>query len=296
MEGRFGESDRTIWGRMRAQTNKFAPWGLALGGACAPVSGAVTQTFRHPDILEIARRDGRVSVDGLASHFGVTAQTIRRDLAELAEAGKLERVHGGAILPSGVSNYGYDARRAMAAEQKAAIAAACAADIPDDASVFLGIGTTTEAVARALSRHRNLLVVTNNLHVAGILHEGSEAQIVLAGGALRRADWGLVGALTLRTIEQFKFDVAVLGCSALDEDGDLLDFDIQEVGVSQAIIGCARRTFLVADATKFERAAPVRVASLKEISRFYTDRPVPGPVQERCEAWGTEVRVAATGG
>ncbi|MCR9086223.1 MAG: DeoR/GlpR family DNA-binding transcription regulator [Rhodobacteraceae bacterium] len=250
----------------------------------------MSQTLRHPDILDIARREGRVTVEGLAERFGVTAQTIRRDLSELADAGRLERVHGGAILPSGVTNIGYADRRALAADEKEAIAAACAAAIPDSSSVFLNIGTSTEAVARAMLRHRDLLVVTNNMNVAQILLENPDCRIVLAGGSLRRSDGGLIGALTMRAIEQFKFDHAVIGCSALDADGDLLDFDIQEVGVSQTIIERARSTYLVADATKFERTAPVRIASLRDMEVFFTDGPVPPELAQRCAAWGTEIR------
>ncbi|ARC88160.1 DeoR/GlpR family DNA-binding transcription regulator [Rhodovulum sp. MB263] len=253
----------------------------------------MTQTFRAPDILDIARREGRVTVEGLAEHFGVTVQTIRRDLAELAGAGKLERVHGGAILPSGVSNIGYEARRGLNAEAKAAIAARCAASIPEEASVFLNIGTSTEAVARALLTHRNLLVVTNNMNVANILVENPDCEVVVAGGTLRRSDGGLVGALTMRAIQAFKVDYAVIGCSALDAEGDLLDFDIQEVSVSQTILTQARRAFLVADAAKFGRSAPVRIASLRDLDAVFTDRPLPAPLVERCRGWNTRVDVAA---
>ncbi|WP_424934008.1 DeoR/GlpR family DNA-binding transcription regulator [Amaricoccus macauensis] len=252
----------------------------------------MSQTFRHPDILEVARREGKVTVDDLAERFGVTVQTIRRDLAELANSGKLERVHGGAILPSSVSNMGYEFRRDLAAGAKAAIARACAEIIPDNCSIFLNIGTSTEEVARALLRHHGLLVVTNNINVANILRENRNCETIVAGGSLRRADGGLVGTLTLQAIEQFKFDFAVIGCSALDEDGDLLDFDIQEVGVSRLIIQRARRTCLVADATKFQRTAPAQIASLRDIDHFFTDCPVTPKLAELCLAWGTEVHVA----
>jgi len=180
----------------------------------------MSQTFRQPEILEIARAEGKVMVEDLALRFGVTVQTIRRDLTELANAGKLERVHGGAILPSGVTNILYEERRRLNEAAKTAIGGACAAAIPEDCSIFLDIGTTTEAVARALIDHRNLMVVTNNMNVARILLANADCEIVLAGGALRRSDNGLVGHLTARAIENFKFDHAILGCSALDEDGD----------------------------------------------------------------------------
>ena len=147
----------------------------------------MSQSFRQPEILEIARRDGKVTVEGLAGHFGVTLQTIRRDLTDLAEAGRLERVHGGAILPSGVANIGYEERRALHHDAKTAIARACAAEVPEKISLFLNIGTSTEAVARELLGHRDLLVVTNNMNVANILAANTDCDVIVTGGSLRRA-------------------------------------------------------------------------------------------------------------
>lgn len=253
----------------------------------------MSQTFRHPEILEIARREGKVTVERLAGHFGVTLQTIRRDLSELAELGRLERVHGGAVLPSGTTNIAYDERRSLNHDAKAAIARACAARIPEDAAIFLNIGTSTEAVARELLRHRNLLVVTNNIHVSNILMANPDCEIIVTGGSLRRADGGLVGKVAADTIGAFKFDLAVIGCSAIDPDGDLLDFDIHEVGVSQAVLRQSRRAFLVADHSKLKRSAPARIASLADIDAMFTDAPLPQPLAEACRAWRTEVAVAA---
>ncbi|WP_298848695.1 DeoR/GlpR family DNA-binding transcription regulator [uncultured Ruegeria sp.] len=246
-------------------------------------------SFRQSDILEIASSEGRVTVDGLAERFGVTVQTIRRDLTELADAGKLDRVHGGAVLRSGVSNIGYEDRRALNADAKIRIAQACAADIPDGASIFLNIGTSTEAVAKQLLNHKNLMVVTNNINVANILIENPDCEIVMAGGVLRRTDGGLIGNLTVSTIRQFKFDLAVIGCSALDTDGDLLDFDFQEVQVSKSIIEQARCTSLVADHSKFQRSAPARIGSMAEIDTVYTDAPLPGNLPHHCREWQTNV-------
>src|SRR6056297_3144639 len=263
----------------------------------------MSQTFRQPDILEIARAEGKVMVEDLAERFAVTVQTIRRDLTELANAGKLERVHGGAILPSGVSNILYEERRRLNEPAKQAIARACAAAIPDDASLFIAIGTTTEAVARELMDHRNLMVVTNNMNVAQILLANTDCEIVVAGGALRRSDNGLVGNLTARTIENFKFDYAILGCSAMDEDGDMLDFDIQEVVVGQTLLNRSREVFLVADHSKFQRSAsvniwstsrsePMRTGALRDVDQMFTDAPLPARLTENCGVWGTQVHVA----
>lgn len=253
----------------------------------------MSQTFRHPEILETARRTGKVTVEGLAEQFGVTLQTIRRDLSDLSEAGKLERVHGGAILPSGTTNIQYEERRTLNQDAKGDIARLCASHIPDGSSVFLNIGTSTEAVAHELLHHRDLMVVTNNMNVADILVANRECQIILTGGTLRRSDGGLIGTLTAGTIRQFKFDIAVISCSALDRDGDLLDFDIQEVGVSQTIIAQSRQTFLVADHTKFKRHAPARIASLEELDVFFTDQSLGHDLAARCRDWGTQVLVAS---
>jgi DeoR family transcriptional regulator, glycerol-3-phosphate regulon repressor len=248
----------------------------------------MSQTFRHPEILEIARRDGKVTVEGLAAYFGVTLQTIRRDLGDLAELGRLERVHGGAVLPSGTTNIAYEERRALNHSGKAAIARVCAARVPESASIFLNIGTSTEAVARELLHHRDLLVVTNNIHVSNILMANPTCEIIVTGGS-RRSDGGLVGKVAADTVGSFKFDLAIIGCSSIDPDGDLLDFDIDEVGVSQAVLRQSRRTFLVADHSKFMRAAPARIASLADIDVLFTDAALPPPLQAACRDWGTEV-------
>ncbi|MBF9044299.1 DeoR family transcriptional regulator [Rhodobacterales bacterium HKCCE4037] len=249
-------------------------------------------SFRQTEILDIARRDGKVMVDDLAAHFGVTVQTIRRDLSDLDDGGLLARVHGGAVLKSGTTNLAYGERQKVLTEEKLAIARICAAEIPDDCSIFLNIGTSTEAVAAELLNHRNLLVVTNNLNIAHILERNPDCEVIVTGGTLRRGDGGLIGAITVDAIRRFKFDVAVMGCSALDAEGDVLDYDIQEVGVSQSIIAQARRAFLVADHSKFQRSAPGRICSLADVDALFTDRALPRALSAACQDWGTEVHVA----
>ncbi|WP_298260175.1 DeoR/GlpR family DNA-binding transcription regulator [uncultured Litoreibacter sp.] len=251
----------------------------------------MAENFRQSEILDIARRKGRVSVEKLARRFQTSAQTIRKDLSDLSESGQLKRVHGGAILPETASVIGYEDRRQLNHNAKTRIAKACAHDIPDGACVFLNIGTTTEAVARELLQHDALTVVTNNLNVANILSAAPQIDVMVAGGTLRRSDGGLIGAMTTKFIAQFKFDHAVIGCSALDEDGDILDFDIQEVEVSQTIIARSRATFLVSDCSKFDRSAPVKIATLESIHRVYTDADLPPELAQSCVAWDTDLRV-----
>lgn len=249
-------------------------------------------SFRQSGILEIACGEGRVAVEDLARRFDVTLQTIRRDLTELADLGHLDRVHGGAVPRPGAANLGYDHRRVLNQAAKAAIARACAARIPENTSLILNLGTTTEAVARALLDHRNLTVVTNNMNVANTLAANPGCEVMVTGGTLRRSDGGLVGELTTQCFEQFKVDVAVIGASGLDRDGDLLDFDLAEVRVSKAIIRQARRTVVVCDHSKLDRAAPARLASLADVTMLVTDRPLPADLARLCRDWQTEVVVA----
>ncbi|SON57362.1 Glycerol-3-phosphate regulon repressor [Hartmannibacter diazotrophicus] len=227
---------------------------------------------RQTEILDLARRVGRVGVDELATRFDVTPQTIRRDLNELCDRKLLMRVHGGAVSQSGVENMEYGARRSIAADEKATIGACAAKLIPDEASLFINIGTTTEAVAHALLQHRGLMIITNNINVANVMRVHAGFEVVIAGGVVRQADGGIVGEAAVDFIRQFKVDYAIIGTSAIDDDGALLDYDFREVKVAQAIIANARHVILVADSTKFERTAPVRIGHLSQVDTFVTDR------------------------
>src|SRR5215470_10751468 len=188
--------------------------------------------LRQQEILALARAQGRVNVDDLAARFDVSPQTIRKDLNELCDRRLLSRVHGGALVASGVENIAYEARRFIAQAEKRAIGAAAARLIPNSASLFINIGTTTEEVARGLNAHEDLLIITNNLNVATLLYRHPRMDVIIAGGPVRRADGAVVGAAAVELVRQFKVDYAVIGASAIDQDGALLDFDVREVRVS----------------------------------------------------------------
>jgi DeoR family transcriptional regulator, glycerol-3-phosphate regulon repressor len=226
---------------------------------------------RQQEIIALARKNGRVSVDDLAIRFEVSPQTIRKDLNDLCEQRLLTRFHGGAIVASGVENVAYEARRSIAEAEKRAIGDAAAALIPDGSSLFINIGTTTEEVARALKDRADLMAITNNLHVATMLYPHPNIEVIVAGGVVRSSDGGVVGMQAVDLISQFKVDYAVIGVSAIDADGTLLDFDLAEVRVAQAIIANARTVLLVADRSKFERTAPARIGHIRDIDVFVTD-------------------------
>jgi DeoR family transcriptional regulator, glycerol-3-phosphate regulon repressor len=246
---------------------------------------------RQSEILRLTRVQGRVVVEDLAARFDVTPQTIRRDLNDLCDARLLTRTHGGALLASGVANVAYDARRQLAESEKRRIGQRAATLIPNGSSLFVNIGTTTEEVARALTSHEDMLVITNNIHVAAMLLPSPGIEVIIAGGILRRSDGGIVGEQAVDFISKFKVDFAVIGVSAIDEDGALLDYDYREVRVAQAIIGNARNVMLVADSMKFSRSAPVRIGHLSDVSTFVTDLAPSETIVEICRHAGVSLEV-----
>jgi len=249
-------------------------------------------TPRQRQLLDFIRQHGDTSVASLARVLRVTTQTVRRDVRQLEEADLLARYHGGVGLPSNVENIDYAQRQVMNVEAKRRIARLVAHHIEPGRSLIIDIGTTTEEVAKALAHHRGIRVVTNNLNVAAIMASNEQAEVLVAGGLVRQRDRGIVGEATIDFIRQFKVDVAVIGVSSIEPDGTLLDYDYREVRVAQAIIAQARETWLVADHSKFSRGAMVRLGHLSQVSRFFTDAPVPAPVQKVLAEARVELLVA----
>jgi DeoR family transcriptional regulator, glycerol-3-phosphate regulon repressor len=246
---------------------------------------------RQQQILNLARQNGSVGVDDLSSRFEVTPQTIRRDLNELCDSRLLARTHGGAMLASGVENMAYDARRQLAAVEKRSIGQHAASLIPNNCSLFINIGTTTEEVARALMQHEGLLVITNNIHVASMLAPSPKIEVIVVGGTVRRTDGGIVGEQSVEAISQFKVDHAVMGVSAIDEDGSLLDFDVREVRAAQAIMKHSRSVILCSDSMKFSRSAPVRIGHISQVDVFVTDQTPPDAISDLCRDNGVRLEV-----
>ena len=252
----------------------------------------MAQNDRQRQILELVRQRGFVSIDELAGHFAVTPQTVRRDINDLCGQDLLRRYHGGAGLPSSVENVAYQTRQVLQHAQKRRIAALVAQHIPDEASLFINIGTTTEEVARALLQHRRLKVITNNLNVAGILADNETFEIIIAGGVVRNRDGGIIGEATMDFIRQFRTDFGIIGISGIDADGALLDFDYREVKVAKAIMDCARKSILVADSMKLERTAPVRIGHLSQLDYFVTDAAPPPHLSDICRDNEVQVEIA----
>ncbi|MDF0604053.1 DeoR family transcriptional regulator [Neisseriaceae bacterium TC5R-5] len=247
---------------------------------------------RQQALLALVKRDSYISVEKLAAHFTVTRQTIRRDIALLAEHQLLQRYHGGASVLSSVENVAYQARQILCIEEKRRIAACVAQHIPNHASLFINLGTTTEEIAKALHQHQGLRVMTNNLHVADTMCDYQDCEVMVLGGVMRTRDRGLTGEATVQLIRQFRVDYGIIGVSSIEADGTLRDYDYREVRTTEAIIQQSRQVFLAADHSKFDRPALVELGHLSQISALFTDQAPTAAIIEQMQAAGTQLHIA----
>ena len=250
-------------------------------------------TLRQQEILGLIRKNGSVAVESLSDSFGVTTQTIRRDLNDLCDSGLAARIHGGAREAHSISNVAYDKRRLMERNEKEAIAALAASLIPDNCSVMMNIGTTTEQVAHNLSAHSDLVIISNNVNIINALINSPRKELILAGGAVRQSDGAIVGHDAVEFISRYKADFAVIGTSAMDEDGSILDYDAREVSVARAILQNARTKILVADSLKFDHSASVRICDIADLDYLVTDKSPPKAFCTIAQAGGTQILTPA---
>ncbi len=232
-----------------------------------------TPNPRQSDLLAAVREHGVMTVEAMAERFGVTLQTVRRDVGAAGRcraAGALSRRRADAS--STTENIGYGQRQHLNEQAKRQIARAVAKAVPQGCSMIINIGTTTEAVARELLQHKGLRVITNNLNVAAILSDNPDCEVIVAGGLVRSRDRGIIGEATVEFIRQFRVDIGLIGISGIEADGTLRDFDYREVKVARAIIEQSRQVWLAADHSKFNRPAMVELAHLNHIDCLFTDR------------------------
>ena len=240
-------------------------------------------------IVELVRRDGFQAIEALAHQFGVTPQTIRRDVNLLCDRGLLRRRHGGVELPPEGENLAYPARQVLNIDAKRRIAQLVAREVPDGASLFFGIGTTPEQCALALADHAGLRVMTNNLNVALALSRSASCEITVAGGRLRNLDRDVVAGEAHGFFGRFAADIGIYGVGGVAEDGTLLDFSTDEVTMRSALAAHCRQRFLVLDHSKFGRGGTVRGGHITEASAVFSDRPVPDAIGRQLREAGVRL-------
>ncbi|CAM5768943.1 DeoR family transcriptional regulator [Labrys miyagiensis] len=249
---------------------------LSTGGGTGPLSiehsgEGGKKEGRQEAILRLVAQNFYVAIEEIASLFGVTTQTARRDIMALEEAGKIRRLHGGAVLTTPLETSVYRQRRVENAAQKERLAQVVGDLVPEGANLFIDSGTTCEAIAHALLRHRHLRLVTYSLRVATILSENSNFTLAVPGGFVRPVHGGIFQEDTADFMKRFKFDFALISVSGIDRDGDICDDDHAEGVIAAAAMAQAERTILAVDSSKFGKRAMVRLGTIADIDILVTD-------------------------
>ncbi|KPG79473.1 DeoR/GlpR family DNA-binding transcription regulator [Frigoribacterium sp. RIT-PI-h] len=259
-------------------------------------------TERHESIAEALRSAGRVSVSDLALRLDVTAETVRRDLDALEQAGLLQRVHGGAVAAgrSSVSELSLSERETRHSPEKTSVAQAAAHLVPPTftGSIALDAGTTTAAVAAELARWTPatpgtvLTVITNAVPIAALLQHSPHVDLHLLGGRVRGLTSAAVGTSTVEQIQALRPDIVFVGANGLSAGFGLSTPDEFEGAVKSAYVRAGRRVVAVVDQTKHGEEALVRFARLAEIDTVVTDAPPAPDLGEALELADVEVIVA----
>ncbi|MGW6426484.1 DeoR/GlpR family DNA-binding transcription regulator [Nocardia sp. NPDC055053] len=250
---------------------------------------------RQQAIASVIGHRGRVSVAELADQYGVTTETVRRDLAVLDRLGLIRRVHGGAVISGALTTIelGTVERDSTRAAEKDRIAELAQRFLPGSGgSVLFDAGTTTARVAAALPTDLDLVAVTNSLPIATRLTGFAGVRVHLLGGRVRGVTQAAVGAETLRMLGELRVDVAFVGTNALTVRHGLSTPDQEEAAVKRAMIGAADRVVVVADAGKVGREDFVRFAGIGDIDVLVTDADIPATAHAELVGAGIEVVLA----
>lgn len=238
----------------------------------------VTGNPRYDKLLAMIGARGHMRIDELAVMLGVSTQTVRRDIRKLSGEGFLSRFHGGAAQPSSAINAALEQREVAQVAEKRAIADAITARIPDRSTVFLSSGTTIEYVARALDARSDLRIVTTSLRAASLLYARRDFDVMVPGGRVRPQNCGIVGPSAEDFLRGFRADCLVMSVGAIDPDGTMLEFDLNEVAIMRIMMANAKQVFVAADHTKFHASVSVKLATTAEVDALFTDAPPPASV------------------
>ncbi|MEO8756541.1 MAG: DeoR/GlpR family DNA-binding transcription regulator [Devosia sp.] len=235
-----------------------------------PAADAVKVHERQAAILQAVRTHGAASVADLAGRFNVTHQTIRRDLRALETQGLLQKAFGGAFASPGVAAHGYDERHGTLTGVKRRLMQALEEFLTPQATLFVGLGTTFDSLHEVLVHHPGVLVATPNLEVAYSCALKTDATVYVYGGYVRNKDSAVL-TIADESRRRFKFDAVVIGASAIDQDGAILEFDPMEVDLVHSVLPQARQVILVAHDEKFGQRAPHVVTHLRDIDVLITN-------------------------
>ena len=240
---------------------------------------------RRDKIVEMLSKKQTIKNDEIMERFGVSIETVRRDLAYLEERGLLERVYGGAVRRSFMNaEPEYISREKENLDEKLAIAAEAEKLISPDDTVFFDVGTTVLLVARALGAGKRINAFTSSLRTAITLCE-KECEVIIPGGRLRNGEFAVSGSMAESNTAMFNFDKAVIGLAGITEKG-ATDFILSEVGLRAMAIKNAATVIAVADYSKFGIRAMCNVCALEDIDVLITDEKAPAEMLRSFEKAG----------
>lgn len=250
-------------------------------------------TSRQAEIVAIVGENGFTTLESLATRFSVSTQSVRRDIIQLDQMRLIQRFHGGAGPSDSTIRLGYQEKRARSAEAKANIAKRAVDLIREGATIYLDVGTTVEAVAQELrTRLLGLRVFTTSLATGMILAGEQDIELHVIGGAARGADGSLAGATTVAMISSIRFDFAFIGYSGFDDDGTIMDYDLEKIAVKQAAMRRSEKSIAVGDYTKFEQHAIAQIAAPRSFANLVTDARPPARLAEMFSSAGLDVIIA----
>ncbi|NOZ29167.1 MAG: DeoR/GlpR transcriptional regulator [Chloroflexi bacterium] len=245
---------------------------------------------RQREIVEFVRVRQRATVAELSRRFDVSEATIRRDLEKLHSLGLIQRVHGGAMsVPQAAPEPPVLQRLHEQHGEKQRIGRAAAALVRDGETIFLGSGTTTLEVARALHGRRGLTVITNALSIANELAEDPDIELIILGGTFRRSELSMIGHLTEQALKELRADKVIMGIRAIHPEHGLTNDYVPETMTDRAIIRSGQELIIVADHTKFGRVSTAFVAPITAATCIITDGDVDPEMVAQIEALGVRV-------
>jgi DeoR family transcriptional regulator of aga operon len=236
------------------------------------VNNTISSVERQQKILQFILRSQRISITGVCENFSVSEATARRDLESLANEGKVQRVHGGAIaITQAPPEQPILQRQDEQTDEKIRIGQAAASLVQDRETVFLGSGTTVLEIARALRGRRNLTIITNSLPVINALAGAEDITVICLGGMLRDSELSFIGHITEKALAEVRADKVFLGTRAISLEHGLTHEYLPETMTDRAILKAGQEIIVVADHTKFGRAATVLLAPMESIHTIVTD-------------------------
>jgi DeoR family transcriptional regulator of aga operon len=247
----------------------------------APDNDSMLIEERRQRILAIAQSNGRVLVRDLSKAFGISQITIRKDLDYLQLKGLLQRSHGGAlpVQVGALFDPPLKEKEGSHHPEKGRIAQAAAEMVQEGQCVMLDSGTTTTAVAHALKRFSRLTVITNAVNIAADL-TGTDFEVILTGGILRKNSFSLVGPLAEDMLAEMHADILFLGVDGFDVEAGLTTPNLMESRVNRAMVRAASKTVAVCDSTKFNRHSFSRIVPPSAIHHVITDVKLPKHIGE----------------